>query len=217
MVAVASTSLQRPLRRDAERNRARIVAAAREAFAAHGVGVGVGEVARLAGVGVGTLYRRFPTKAALVDAVLEEAFAELLERAQQAAEDDDAWHGLETFLEAALSLHARNRALKDLAGASEGTRRRAAAARERIGPLIATLVRRAQEQGALRPDVTPEDVPLVFWGASRVVERAGAVAPELWRRYLRLVLDGLRAEAATPLPHPPLSRAQLRRALEAAR
>ncbi len=205
------------MRRDAERNRTRIVAAARDAFAAHGVTVAVDEVARLAGVGVGTLYRRFPTKAALVEAVLEEAFAELLERAEQAAADDDAWRGLEAFLEAALALHARNRALEDLAGARESRRRRAAAARERIGPLVATLVRRAQEQGTLRPDVTPEDVPLVFWGTSRVIERAGAVAPELWRRYLRLVLDGLRSEAATPLPQPPLSRAQLRRVVEAAR
>jgi hypothetical protein len=79
-------------------------------------------------------------------------------------------------------------------------------------PLLRRLIERAQEQGALRADFTVEDMPLVFWTGSRVVEATAAVAPEFWRRYLGLLLDGLRAEAATPLPHPPLTRAQLNRA-----
>ena len=84
--------------------------------------------------------------------------------------------------------------------------------RERMRPLVRRLVERAQEQGALRRDFAPEDLPLVFWTGDRVIEATGSVAPELWRRYLGLLLNGLRAGAATPLPAPPLSRAQLARA-----
>jgi hypothetical protein len=78
-------------------------------------------------------------------------------------------------------------------------------------PLLRRLIERAQEQGALRADFTAEDMPLVFWTGGRVIEATAAVAPDFWRRYVGLLLDGLRAEAATPLPHPPLTRAQLTR------
>ena len=84
--------------------------------------------------------------------------------------------------------------------------------RARIRPLLRRLIERAQEQGSLRADFAPEDMPLIFWTSGRVIEATGAVAPELWRRHLGILLDGLRAEAATPLPHPPLTRAQLNRA-----
>jgi hypothetical protein len=83
--------------------------------------------------------------------------------------------------------------------------------RERMWPLIRRLVARAHEQGILRADFTAEDVPLVLWTGSRIIEATSAVAPGLWRRHLGLLLDGLRAEAATPLPHPPLTRAELAR------
>ena len=83
--------------------------------------------------------------------------------------------------------------------------------RRRIRPLVAELVRRAQEQGTLRPDFTPQDVTLLFWGCDRAIELPAHVAPEVWRRQLGFLLDGLRAAAATPLPHPPLSDEQLER------
>ena len=78
-------------------------------------------------------------------------------------------------------------------------------------PLAEGLVRRAQDQGALRPDFTPQDLPLLFWGSDRVRELSERVSPQLWRRQLGFVLDGLRAEAATPLPHHALTPAELRR------
>jgi hypothetical protein len=81
--------------------------------------------------------------------------------------------------------------------------------RARLRPLTRQLVERAQSQGSLRADFAPEDLPLVFWTGGRVIETTSAVAPELWRRYLGILLDGLRAEAATPLAQPPLTRAQL--------
>ena len=203
---------EKTLRSDARRNRERLVASARELFADTGVDVPVEEITRHAGLGMGTLYRHFPTKEELIDAVLEDAFAELVDLAEDAVADDDAWAGFTGFLEQALALHAVNRGLKDVLATREQGRQRAEAMRARIRPLLRRVIERAQEQGSLRPDFTIEDVPLVFWSAGRVIETTAAVAPDYWRRYLGLLLDGLRAEAAQPLPAPPLTRTQLARA-----
>ncbi len=207
----ASTS-EKTLRRDAQRNRERIVASARSLFARDGVDVSVDDITREAGVGMGTLYRHFPTKEELIDAVLEDAFDDLVQLAEQAVAAEDAWAGFAGFLEEALAQHAANRGLKDVLASHEQGRDRAQAMRERIRPLLRQMIERAQGQGTLRADVTAEDIPLVFWTGGRVIETTGAVAPDYWRRYLGLLLDGLRAEAATPLPAPPLTRAQLTRA-----
>jgi hypothetical protein len=144
--------------------------------------------------------------------VLEESFDELVGAAEQAVLEDDAWTAFTGFLEQALELHVRNRGLKDMLATSARGRDRAAAMRTRMRPLLRRLIERAQEQGALRADFAPEDLPVVFWAAGRVIETTAGVAPDYWRRHLGLVLDGLRAEAATPLPRPPLTRAQLARA-----
>jgi AcrR family transcriptional regulator len=205
-------SAVRTLRSDARRNRERLVASARELFASEGVDVPVEEITRHAGLGMGTLYRHFPTKEELIDAVLEESFDELVGAAEQAVLEDDAWTAFTGFLEQALELHVRNRGLKDMLATSARGRDRAAAMRTRMRPLLRRLIERAQEQGALRADFAPEDLPVVFWAAGRVIETTAGVAPDYWRRHLGLVLDGLRAEAATPLPRPPLTRAQLARA-----
>jgi AcrR family transcriptional regulator len=199
------------LRRDAQRNRDRIVIAARAAFAAEGVAVPVEEIARRAGVGMGTLYRRFPTKEELIDAVLEDAFQDFAGAAEQALAVEDAWAGFRSFLEQAFELHVENRGLKDVLATPARGRARLEAARARMRPLVAQLIARAQQQGTLRPDFAPEDMPLLLWTGARVVEASAGVAPELWRRYLGLLLDGLRAEKATPLEHAPLTRAQLER------
>jgi AcrR family transcriptional regulator len=209
---VTSTdTIQRPLRRDAERNRDRIVKAATAAFASDGIDVSVEEIARRAGVGMGTLYRRFPTKGDLIDATLEEAFAEICRAAKDALEVEDAWTAFTTFLERVFELHMRNRGLKDVIASGQHDHGRLEAARAQMRPLVGRLIARAQEQGALRPDFAPEDMPLLFWTGGRVEEITSAVAPELWRRYLGFMLDGLRASAATPLGEPPLTRAQLDR------
>jgi AcrR family transcriptional regulator len=188
------------------------VASARELFARSGVDVSVEEITHHAGLGMGTLYRHFATKEELIDAVLEDSFAELVELAERAAGQDDAWAGFTTFLEQMLARHAVNRGLKDVLATGERGRARAEAMRARIRPLLRRLIERAQEQGDLRPDFRPEDLPLVFWTADRVIEMTGTVAPDHWRRYLGLLLDGLRAPAASTLPAPALTRAQLDRA-----
>ena len=206
-----TSALERPLRRDAERNRHRIVEAARNAFAADGIDVSVEEIARRAGVGMGTLYRRFPTKGDLVDAVLEDAFAEVCQAARSALDVDDAWAGFTTFLEQVFELHVRNRGLKDVIASGQHDLRRLEALRAQMRPLVSEIVARAQAQGTLRADFAAEDVPMLFWTGGRVAEVTSDVAPDLWRRYLGFVLDGLRADAATPLPAGPLTRAQLDR------
>jgi AcrR family transcriptional regulator len=204
----------RSLRSDAQRNRERILASARALLARDGVEASVEEITREAGVGMGTLYRHFPTKEELIDAVLEDAFAELVEIAERAVADEDAWRGFTSFLERALALQAANRGLNDMLIARDHGRQRARAMRARIQPLLAQLIDRAQAQGALRPDFTAQDVSLVFWAAGRVIEASAAVAPDYWRRYLGFLLDGLQAGAATPLPGPgpPLTPSQLARA-----
>lgn len=206
-----SASATRPLRKDAERNRDRIVAAARAAFAERGIDVSVEEIARRAEVGMGTLYRRFPTKGDLVDAVLEDAVAEVCQAAESALELDDPWVGFTTFLERVFELHVRNRGLKDVIASARHDRRRLDALRAQMRPLVSEIVGRAQAQGTLRADFAAEDVPMLFWTGGRVAEVTADVAPDHWRRYLGFVLDGLRAGAATPLPRPPLTRAQLDR------
>jgi AcrR family transcriptional regulator len=202
----------RRLRRDAQANRDRILAAARAAFAEEGIDVPVERIARGAAVGMGTLYRHFATKEDLADAVLEDAFEEFVRAAEQALAEDDAWRGFENFLERVFALNAENRGLKDMIATREHGQARAEAMRRRMRPLVRGLIERAREQGALRPDFTPEDMPLVFWAGGRVIDATADVAPDLWRRYLGFMLDGLRAEAASPLPHPPLTQAQLNRA-----
>ncbi len=209
---VSTATLEgKTLRSDARRNRERLVSSAGELFAAEGLDVSVEEITRHAGLGMGTLYRHFPTKEDLIDAVLEDAFAGLLDAAKEAAEAEDAWAGLTSFLERALAEHVGNRGLKDVIAMRAHGRGRVAALRERIRPVLRRLIERAQEQGSLRADFAPEDLPLVFWTADRVIEATAGVSPDFWRRYLALLLDGLRAEAATPLPHPPLTRAELDR------
>lgn len=199
------------LRSDARRNRERLVASARELFAGQGLDVSVEEITHHAGLGMGTLYRHFPTKEELIDAVLEEAFGEIVRLAEEAAAAEDAWLGFTSFVEGALALHTQHRGVKDIIASREHGARRADAMRARIRPLLRTLIERAQKQGALRPDFAPEDLPLVFWSAGRVIETTTDVAPESWRRYLAFLLDGLRASGATPVETPPLTRAQLSR------
>jgi AcrR family transcriptional regulator len=206
---VEDTTIAR--RADATRNRQRIIRSARALFGSSGLDVSVRQVATGAGVGLGTLYRHFPTREELVDAVLEEAYEEYIGLAKSALDEPDAWAGFTRFVEEALELQAHNRALKDVVETRAHGRERAQAMRRRTRPLVAELVSRAQGQGVLRADFKPQDLPLLFWSADRVIELAGSVAPDLWRRQLGFLLDGLRAEAAHPLPAPALRESQLAR------
>jgi AcrR family transcriptional regulator len=197
-------SVTRPLRKDAERNRRRILEAAREVFAARGLGVSLDEIAHHAGVGVGTVYRRFPDKEALIDALFEQRVADFAAMAAAARRQEDPWEGLVGFLVGAVGMQAEDRGLKELLLSSEHGRTRVASVRGRIGPIVGEVVERAKAAGVLREDVMPHDVPLINMMLGTVADAARDTSPELWRRYLGLVLDGLRParEAPTPLPQP---------------
>ena len=197
-----ATVEERPLRKDAERNRARILDAASELFTERGLGVTLNDIAHHADVGVGTVYRRFPNKELLIDALFEQKMSQMVELAERALEDPDPWHGLTTFLELGLELQVRDKGLKQLLlGTLEGCAR-VGGMRERMTPLVDALVSRARDAGALRPDVETADIPVLQWMVGAVVDHGRDVKPELWRRYFALMLRGLRAEPTPPDPLP---------------
>jgi AcrR family transcriptional regulator len=205
---------QKPLRRDAQRNRDAILAAARQVFCDHGLEAPLEEIARQAGVGIGTLYRRFPSRVDLLDAVLAETVQAHVAAAEQALAVDDPWDGFVFYLEETCRLEAANRGLNDVMGMRFPRATTLEAAKARLFDLVTRLVARAQESGQLRGDLTLEDLALVTWANTRILQagRAGG-APDAWRRHLAFLLDGFRADRAHPLPRPPMSPPQVHRAM----
>jgi AcrR family transcriptional regulator len=202
---------ERPLRRDAARNRERILTAAGEVFATRGLEVTLDDIAHHAGVGVGTVYRRFHDKEQLIDALFDDRMDAFVTVAEEALAIADPWLGLEKFFVDVFELQASDRGLRELAFAGQHGRERVARVRARIEPLIEELVRRGQASGDVRPDLQVDDVVMVQKMLTQVIDIAGDVRPDLWRRYLTIVLDGLRTrrDDHTPLPVPPLEHDQL--------
>ena len=198
MGAVEVITGERPLRADARRNRERIMAAARACFAADGIDAQMDDVARRAKVGVGTVYRHFPDKAALLAALAAERFGQLAALAAEALQEEDPWESFRGFLWRSAEL-----ASEDLAHCQV-----MAAAPDEEGPELnelrahtRDLVERGKLAGALRADLEPEDVPLIMCALGRVMEATRHADPDGWRRYLALMLDGMRPGAAgSPLP-----------------
>jgi AcrR family transcriptional regulator len=206
-----TTGETRPLRRDAERNRQRILEAAAELFAARGLEITLDDIARHAGLGVGTVYRRFPNKEQLIDALFEQRINDVGTAVEEALAVEDPWDAVVQFFERSAEQQASDRGLKEvLLGTAHG-RDRVVHARERIAPLVTKLIERAQAAGAVRPDLSPQDVPLIHMMLGAVVDASRDIDPELWRRYLALVLDGLRARPGEQqaLPVPALGEAEL--------
>jgi AcrR family transcriptional regulator len=212
-----SKAPDRPLRKDAERNRQRILDAARELFAQYGLGVTLNDVAHHAGVGVGTVYRRFPDKAQLIEELFEQQLEELVAMMEDAVEDPDPWRGLTGFITRNLELQTRDRAFREIVmGTPEGAQR-VARIRARMFPIGGRLVQRAKEAGALRADFQPPDFPILVMMLTAIVDAAREVEPELWRRYLEIVLQGLRADPRPPerLATPPLTADEVPRVMSA--
>lgn len=190
----------RPLRRDAERNRLRILDAARTLFTDRGLDVSHDEIADAAEVGVGTVYRRFPDRESLIDALFAEQVEQVVAAAREAALLDDPWVGLVTFLTQAMYEQSCNRGLKELTMGTSRASRLAAHARGLIAPVVDDLVVRAQRSGDLRADVGVNDIALVPLMVGAVMDSARDIDPQLWRRMLAIVLEGLRAREQDPLP-----------------
>lgn len=196
----------RPLRRDAARNRQRVLKAASEVFTERGLDVSLDEVARHAGVGVGTVYRRFRTKEDLVEALFVQRIDAVAALAEEAARAPDPWSGLVGFLEEAAEMLAGDSGLRQLLMFATYGGDRVWYARQRNAPLVTRLVERVQAAGQLRSDLQPTDIPFILFMLADATQFARQVSPEIWRRYLALVLDGLRPEreGVTPLPIPAL-------------
>jgi AcrR family transcriptional regulator len=203
----ATATAARPLRRDAERNRLRILQAAAEVFTEQGLRATLDDVADRAGVGVGTVYRRFPDKEALVEALFTDRLDSLVGFAEQALADPDPWTGLAGFLERAATLIAGDRGLRQILMYVTYGRDRADQARTRMLPVVSAMVERAQAAGQVRADLRPADIPLTLFMLGAAAEYALQVRPEIWRRYLALIFDSLRPDRAgtTELPEPALS------------
>jgi len=194
----------RPLRADAARNRTRILHAARAAFAEAGLDVGVEEIARRAGVGKGTLYRRFPTKEALVLAIFEDRLDELDALAERAEGEPDTWEAFRRFLADAARMQASDQGFLDVVAQRTGTVLTPDHRRRMLG-ILARPLQRAQAAGCVRPDLVASDVTLLLRmiGATTRTAPDGGSMEAHWPRYLALLLDGLRPGAANPLPAEP--------------
>ncbi len=199
-----------PRRADARRNRELVLAAAEAVFAESGVKAPVEEVARRAGVGVGTVCRNFPTKQALVEAVVGAMYESLLAEVEEAASDPDPARGFERFVVGLPVFQDRHRALADQM-ANESMLASAASPRDQVVRAISELVARAQAAGAIRADIGPGDVSMLFAGVAHATAVAGELQPVLRERFIRIILDGLRADNPTALPGSPFDFAQLRR------
>ena len=202
---VTSADPVRYQRSDARENRDRILAAAARAFADDGLGVSLIEIARRAGVGNATLHRNF-TKEQLVEELFQSWYARRQAVASQALADPDPWHGLASYLEDLMADGTRNRAIGALFAVCPHWR-------ERFRALLADLLARAQQAGAVRADLTAGDVTLTLLGVAQTMAITGQGTPDQWRRHLAIVLDGIRAQHAHRLPGLPLSPDQLDRDL----
>jgi AcrR family transcriptional regulator len=187
----------RPLRADAARNREKILTAAGVVFARQGLEATLDEIAAEAGVGVGTVYRRFPDKESLIAALFENAVDELAELATTASEFKNSWDGLVWFLEESLQRQCENRGLRDVFTGTDYFQERILPAKQRIAPLIANLMERAQLDGYLRADVVELDIPMIDMMISSLGCVTNQTSPDLWRRYLNIMIDGLKAQRST--------------------
>lgn len=205
------------LRKDAVRNRERLLTAGRELFARRGFDATLNDVAHLAGVGVGTAYRRFANKEELIDAILVQHVDELEAILNEALNQSDPWEGLVLYLERSLAVQTKDRGLTQILSGHVRTEQYDWQ-RDRLAPLVDRVAERAREGGALREDVTGTDLILlqVAFTAVAVTAQNGPEieerkdASELYRRYLWIALDGMRSapNGITPLPVPPLTTSQ---------
>jgi AcrR family transcriptional regulator len=189
-----STIARRPLRADARRNREKVVAAASSAFAEIGLEAQVEDIARRAGVGVGTVYRHFPTKEALVEALAEEHFTRLADTVEAALDEHgNAWDVFSAAIWRAATAAADDVAWCEIIGGRQSAGEAGSRGEQRLGAALATLIGRAQAAGVMREDATVEDIKTIMCGFGHVAAAQRAGAPLDWKRYLEIALDGLRA------------------------
>jgi AcrR family transcriptional regulator len=201
------------LRADAQRNLVRVLDAAREVFAEQGIDAPVTDIADRAGVGVATIFRRFPTKDDLLAAVVEQRTEQMIEAADVALESSDPGAALRRFLETLAAMQIHDVCWCDAAGTDLFDRDGVRELTDVLVGKIGELLTRAQTAGQVRSDLRALDIPVLLMAVAKSGLMLEGAVPGAWKRYLGIILDGLRPEAARPLPRRPLSR----RDFEAAR
>jgi AcrR family transcriptional regulator len=188
---------EKPLRADARRNREKVLKAARAVFAEQGRDAQIDDVARRADVGVGTVYRHFPTKDALLQALSDETFESVASYAREALERDDPWEAFLDVMWFGGSKTAGDRGFSEILAASPNSMApRTCPGEADLVVTVGELMRRCQEAGKMRPDALISDIPLLMCGVGNA-SGMDHPCPDAWRRHLGIVLDGLRAEAAS--------------------
>lgn len=195
----AGSPARRP-RRDAARNRRLLLQAAMETFRDEGPDVALDAIARRAGVGNATLYRHFPTRESLYDAVFADVRGRIAEVLARYADVTDARAALHAFIADIYTVSPAGIELGQLADRHVAVSPVLAATVGEVGATLSLLLRTAQEQGGIRPDVDVADLGLLLTSLKPVMAAAGETAPDVWHRHLALLLDALRPEAPTPLP-----------------
>jgi AcrR family transcriptional regulator len=195
------SGLARALRADARRNHEAIVVAAKKLFADEGLDAQMPDVAKTAKVGVGTVYRHFPTKEDLIAALAAERFERLAEKAREALAAEDPWEGLCEFIRFSAQIQADDRGLCEVMGSRPEVM---SASAEAVGldKLCDQLVERAQRAGGLRKDLEWEDIPMIACGLGRITPAEMGPAKGRWPRMVEIVIDGLRAPGSSKLPKP---------------
>jgi AcrR family transcriptional regulator len=200
----------RPLRKDAARNRALLIQAAREVFAERGLEASLDDVAHHAGVGVGTAYRHFANKYELAQAIFAEAIDQIVELAGRSAAADDPWAGIVAFLEGTAEAQTADRGLREvIMGVHDPDHMEVVG--DRLTDPLRTMVERAKAVGVVRPDIEATDLGIVLLMLCTVADVTADASPDLWRRYLPMMLDGL--QAGSDLPVPPVADDVLRKAM----
>jgi AcrR family transcriptional regulator len=200
--AEAATDGKPSLRADARRNREAVIAAARERFGECGLECQMEDIARTAGVGVGTVYRHFPTKGDLIAALVSDRFGRLAERAEEALAQEDPWEAFCDLMRYSAEHQVRDRALSEFLS-SQPQLAQHEAVESGLADLTEQLIAKAQRAGAMRKDAVIEDVPTLICGLGAVTAGAAGNMPELnWERYVEIMLDGLRAPGVNKLPPP---------------
>jgi AcrR family transcriptional regulator len=187
------------MRADARRNREAVISAAKRLFADQGLDAQMPDVAKAAKVGVGTVYRHFPTKDDLIAAMADERFERLAQRAREDLEAEDAWDGIANFIRFSAEIQAEDRGLCEVMG-SRPEVMDAAAQAAGLGELCEQLVKRAQASGDLRSDLAWEDIPMIACGLGRITQATAGPAAGRWPRLVEIILDGLRAPGSGRLP-----------------
>jgi AcrR family transcriptional regulator len=191
------------LRRDAERNRERILGAARGVFAAKGIEASMASVARTAGVGIATLFRRFPTREDLINAVFADTMNAYVDAVTTALGDPDPWHGFTSYIHTVCAMQAADRGFAEVLTMTFPAATNLEDQRQRAYRGFLQLIDRAKETGQLRPDFTSQDLVILLMANAGVIAATQTAAPGTWERLVGYMLQAFTAPQPATLPPAP--------------